>query len=507
MSEFAGTTDTPTVSVILPVYNSMPYLTGTMESVLGQDLQSIEVIAINDGSTDGSGEELDRFAALDSRVSVHHQPNSGWPGMPRNRGLEIARGSFVLFMDSDDTLAPNALSSLVHMAEDRQADVVIPRFQGTGGRKVQGLFLSFPEGEIGLPRAMESLSPQKLFRRSMIERDGLRFPEGKVRLEDGIFVTRAYTIARRIAFCGSGPLYFIAARDDGQNISTRPIDPDNYVSSCRKIAELLRDGVADPERSERLIRQFFSRKGLRFYTAKRWQKFDAERKQRWVDLHQRFLQDFVSPESDARIQHVTDRYKVSLIRAGDTAGLDRLIAAENDLAHSSSYLAGSRAAYGIELLVGITPEEASGLLGRSKTPAAWRLSSARLVHRVLRPFFGRHFARGLSRKLSQLAVGRAPSAHLMLSGRRVRNAIAVPGRLVGAEAGSLQFRFVLPEQLLQRFPKERVDIWTIAEVHPQLSGHQARLYTAPLKTGQKLGGIAYATNQGNLSLDLRKKRE
>ncbi|QIM18335.1 glycosyltransferase family 2 protein [Leucobacter coleopterorum] len=60
----------------------MPYLTETMESVLSQDLQDLEVIAVNDGSTDGSGEELDRFAALDSRVTVHHQPNSGWPGMP-----------------------------------------------------------------------------------------------------------------------------------------------------------------------------------------------------------------------------------------------------------------------------------------------------------------------------------------------------------------------------------------------------------------------------------------
>ncbi|QIK64919.1 glycosyltransferase family 2 protein [Leucobacter viscericola] len=484
----------------------MPYLTGTMESVLAQDLHNIEVIAVNDGSTDGSGEELDRFAALDSRVTVHHQPNSGWPGMPRNRGLEIARGTFVMFMDSDDTLAENALSSLVNMAEDRQADVVIPRFQGTGGRQVQGLFLSFPEGDIGLPRAMETLSPQKLFRRSMIEQDQLRFPEGKVRLEDGIFITRAYTIARRIAFCGTDPLYFIAERDDGQNISARPIDPDNYVSSCRKIAELLRDGVPDAKRSERLIRQFFSRKGLRFYAAKRWLKFDAARKQRWVTLHQQFLQDFVSSESDALIQNVTDRRKVMLIRAGDVAGLDRLISAEQDLVHTNQYLGGTQAAYGVELLIAIKAEDATGVLGQSRTPATWRLNTARLVHRVLRPFFGHHFARGLSRKLSQFAVGHVPGAYLMLAGRRVRNAIAVPGRLVGAEGGSLHFRFVLPEQLLKRFPGERVDMWTIAEVHPNLSGRQARVRTAPLKKGQKLGGIAYATNQGNLSLDLRKKR-
>ena len=263
----------PRVSVIVPVYNAMPYLTGALESVLAQDLPELEIIAVNDGSTDGSGAELDRFAALDPRVQVLHQENSGWPGHPRNRGIERATGEYLFFMDADDTMAPHALRSMVELAERDSAkgpaDIVIPRFAGTGGRQVQSLYSRHPQGRISISRAMETLSPQKLFRRDFVERHGLTFPEEKVRLEDGIFVARAYT-SEPNSVLRSGPALLHRAARRRAISSSRTIDPDDYVTSCRRIAQILRDGSPDVETGERLVLPFFQRKGLRFYAPKRW---------------------------------------------------------------------------------------------------------------------------------------------------------------------------------------------------------------------------------------------
>ncbi|KTR86665.1 glycosyltransferase family 2 protein [Leucobacter chromiiresistens] len=500
----------PVVSVVIPVYNSMPYLTGTVESLLAQELAALEIIAIDDGSTDGSGAELDRFAELDDRVTVVHQANSGWPGMPRNRGLERARGTYVLFMDADDTMAPEALRLMVAQADEHDADVVIPRFEGTGGRQVQALFERHPEGPIELARAMETLSPQKLFRRAMLERIGLRFPEGRVRLEDGIFVTRAYIEARRIMFCGAGPLYFIALRDDGGNISGQRIDPENYVASCRRIAETLLEGTPDREAAVALVRQFFGRKGLRFYAPKRWLRMDDAQRARWVALHRDFLHDLLPPEADARIAHPTDRRKVELIRAGDLAGLDALIRAAELLEHTG-VVTGTRAVPGgIELTVAV---HAAHENAPSRRAGAWlRVRLADRVYRLLRPVITRRTVRGASRVAADLLLRDRPRATLLLSGRKRGRAAAVPGRLAPPapatgdaprDAAAPRYRFVLPHDLLRRYRGERVDAWTVLYADRATSGDRARLTAQPGLDRRVDGVRVYATNRGNCSLQVR----
>ena len=499
----------PMVSVVIPVYNSMPYLTGTLDSLLAQDLADFEIIAVNDGSTDGSDAELDRFAALDARITVVHQPNSGWPGMPRNRGLERARGRYVLFMDADDTVAADALQRMVAQAEEHDADVIIPRFEGVGGRGVQALFERHPEGPIEISRAMETLSPQKLFRREMLERDGLRFPEGRVRLEDGIFVTRAYVIARRIMFCGVKPLYFIALRDDGQNISGQRIDPDNYVASCRKIAETLIDGVPDEARAHVLVRQFFGRKGLRFYAPKRWQRMDRGQRQHWVDLHRAFLDDLLPARYDAGIAHPTDRKKVELIRAGGVDGLNRLISASGDLDHTARVVDVRRIARGIELTVEISPARQSASVRHAGD--GFRVRAADTAYRLLRPLVHLRVVRGATRRAAQIWVGKRPGAVLLLSGRKRGRAITVPGRIApGVPAPGAperdrlaRYRFVLPHTIMSRYRGERVDAWTVLDAGSETSGDRARLLAEP-GLDRRVGGIrVYATARGNFSFQLK----
>ena len=295
------------MSVIVPVHNEMPHLTETIGSALAQEFTDFEVIAIDDGSSDGSGEELERLARSDDRLIVIRQPGSGWPGGPRNRGLERASGRYVFFLDGDDKLEPYGLGTMVEAFEAGDADrvpidVVIPKMRGTGGRRISPLFLRYPPGDIALDRAMETLTPQKMIRREVIERAGLRFPEGVVRLEDGIFMTRVYVAARRIAYCGTRALYLFAKRVRGVNTSSRLFRPEDYVQSCRTIATTLIEHVPDSDEADRLVSEFFGKMGLRFYTPRRWRLSHPWRRRAWVRAHQRFLADFVPEKLDARRQ-------------------------------------------------------------------------------------------------------------------------------------------------------------------------------------------------------------
>ena len=112
------------VSVVIPVYNVERYLPECLDSVLNQTERELEVICIDDCSPDRCGEILDEYAARDGRVQVIHLPENRRQGYGRNRGLERARGKYVYFLDSDDTIVPEALKELWELAEREALDAV-----------------------------------------------------------------------------------------------------------------------------------------------------------------------------------------------------------------------------------------------------------------------------------------------------------------------------------------------------------------------------------------------
>lgn len=137
--------DRPKVSVILPAYNMGEYVGSAVESVLDDDLQDIEVIAIDDGSTDDTGAVLDSFADSgsgrhDRRVQVIHQDNAG-KSVAVNHGLERARGEYIAFLDADDTVPPGGLAARYRAASagETKADFVVGGFEVIDERgEVQG---------------------------------------------------------------------------------------------------------------------------------------------------------------------------------------------------------------------------------------------------------------------------------------------------------------------------------------------------------------------------------
>lgn len=111
------------ISIIIPVYNVEAYLAECLNSILKQEYTNIEIIAVDDGSTDSSSNILQKYAKQDKRITVLRKPNGGIASA-RNYSLRYAKGNYIFFVDSDDLIAPNAIQTLVSIAEMHKADIV-----------------------------------------------------------------------------------------------------------------------------------------------------------------------------------------------------------------------------------------------------------------------------------------------------------------------------------------------------------------------------------------------
>ena len=115
------------ISVVMPIYNAEKYLVRAIRDVLNQTLSDIELICVDDGSTDNSTDIINSFVKKDSRVSSIKQSNAG-PSVARNKGFVLAQGKYVIFLDADDMYEPTLLESLYNMAQKDNLDVAVTRF-------------------------------------------------------------------------------------------------------------------------------------------------------------------------------------------------------------------------------------------------------------------------------------------------------------------------------------------------------------------------------------------
>lgn len=234
------------VSVVIPVYNPGAHIEPCIDSLLGQTLpaRNYEVIFVDDGSTDGTGERLDELAAEHRNVKVIHIPNSGWPGRPRNVGIDAARGKYIYFVDNDDWLGDQALERLYDRAQQVHADIVIGKVVGRGKRVPRDTFrANIDDATFDTAPLVAMLTPHKLFRRELLVKHRIRFPEGRCRLEDHMFVMSAYFRAERIAFLSDYPCYFWLRRED--NASFGRLDPRGYYGNVRDVLDIV-DANTEP---------------------------------------------------------------------------------------------------------------------------------------------------------------------------------------------------------------------------------------------------------------------
>lgn len=180
----------PRFSVIVPVYKVQAYLQACLESVLGQSFTDLELIAVDDCSPDACGALIDEFAARDSRVrAVHLKENVGL-GRARNAGMEHATGDYLVFLDSDDTLTPDALHAISdRIKETDEPDVLVYDYARTfwSGEEVRNQYASLLEEKDPAPFRLADrpgllrllmVAWNKAYRRDFIERQGFTFPPG-----------------------------------------------------------------------------------------------------------------------------------------------------------------------------------------------------------------------------------------------------------------------------------------------------------------------------------------
>jgi glycosyltransferase involved in cell wall biosynthesis len=330
------------VSVVIPVYNTRPYLAECLDSVLAQDLPSteFEVVVVDDGSTDGSGELLDHYCDLHQNVRVIHQVNSGWPGKPRNVGRAASRGAYVFFADSDDCLAPEALRRMYDFAVAHDSDVVVPKNVPLHGPSKPDRVWRKTQVDADLARVLHTLGPWKLFRREFLDEQGIWFPEGRVRLEDGIFVTEAYLTAHRVSQLADYDYYLKRVQQDRGNISSSPVDPDGYMSSIARMIELIRRNCADDSTADALVTTLYRRKVLKWFAPDRFPSYQPAHREAWVEAVRNLQDAHVPPRLDDLLP-LPHRTRSLLVRHNEVAALISIGASQRDGRPLGAVLVGS----------------------------------------------------------------------------------------------------------------------------------------------------------------------
>lgn len=187
------------ISVIVAACNIGAYLPRCLDSILAQSYRNLEIIVVDDGSTDETGAVCDRYAAAEERIIAIHQQNQG-PSGARNSALRVARGDYIGFVDGDDWIETDMYREMLKACEETQADVAVCSFRHIGDGKEDGAF----SGERYVLSREEALEIyicdnrpfhiyhsvwSKLFCRNMV--GDIRFPDGR-KSEDIIYTTKAF---------------------------------------------------------------------------------------------------------------------------------------------------------------------------------------------------------------------------------------------------------------------------------------------------------------------------
>ena len=253
----------PLLSVVVPVYQVEAYLEECLDSLTSMRYRNVEIIVIDDGSTDGSAAIAERYRSQDDRVRVVRQENGGL-GAARNRGIREATGDLVTFVDSDDTVTANGYAKMVRILGQTGSDFAV----GSLRRQVRGRYLErhwlrrlHAEQRLAItiddaPDMLGNIwAVTKVFRRDFLERIGLEFPVG-VRYEDQVPITRAYLEARSFDVITEA-VYLWRTRAEGTSITQQKhhaADLRDRLAAKQQVADLLDQGA-----SPRVVSQWFAK--------------------------------------------------------------------------------------------------------------------------------------------------------------------------------------------------------------------------------------------------------
>jgi glycosyltransferase involved in cell wall biosynthesis len=240
----------PTVSVVMPVYNERPYLEESIRSVLNQSFDDFEFIIVNDGSTDGSKDVMERFSDEDQRIRVFHQENQGI-GTSRNRGLRLAHGKYIAVMDGDDVTHTDRFERQVRFLDENPEIGVV----GTKSKYIDSEGNPHPWGHWPIPTTPEVIAwrlmfntclvhPSVMMRHSLIEKLG-GYAEWATPAEDYELWTRAVREMRLANLPGT--LHELRRHEGSVTVSHREQQIQNCVEAAIRLHRDILGSSADKQ--------------------------------------------------------------------------------------------------------------------------------------------------------------------------------------------------------------------------------------------------------------------
>ena len=267
------------VSVVVPVYNTKLYLEDCVSSLTGQTFQNIEILLVDDGSTDGTGELCDRLAQNDERIRVIHKTNGG-AATARNMGIDVANGEYVMFLDSDDWLSEDAIEYLVRCADEHQTDVVrftyvrefsdkqlVKRntfleervYSGAECENIRRQILGLTGRELAHPESMNFLASCgfNMYRTDLLRSSGARFiPIQKIgSFVDGLFNFQVFKDVKQFAYVDKAYYHYRKTNETAATARYRR----NYVNKQLVLFEMLNKQIDAEGRTEFFREAFNSR--------------------------------------------------------------------------------------------------------------------------------------------------------------------------------------------------------------------------------------------------------
>lgn len=319
------------VSVIVPIYEPGDGFDDLIASLDRQTLprDAFEVLLCNDGSGPETSARLDEVARTRPWVRVLHLPRTGWPGTPRNHGIDAARGTYVFFSDQDDYLFDDALEKICDFADRHRSDVVIGKVVGIGRRIPHAIFRrDLPHAVLGRDPLLELLTPHKMFRTAFLRAHGIRFPDGKVRLEDHLFVMKAYVAADTISVLASTPIYAWVV-NEGSASSSR-IDPVTYFPHLEAVLDVVEQNTEPGVDRAKLLRHWYRGKIVRRLNGRRVVRWPDEYRERFLDTVEPIMQRRFDGEVERGLVF-PERVRSMLLRAGRREDFLRFAAFEGGL--------------------------------------------------------------------------------------------------------------------------------------------------------------------------------
>ncbi len=240
----------PKVSVIIPIYNVEKYLRECLDSVVNQTLKDIEIICVDDGSTDNSLKILEEYALKDTRFIVLRQKNRG-AGVARNYGMSVASGKYLSFLDADDFFSLSLFKEVTSRAEETKAEIVIYRFEKYNQKTKEFISCDYAfhkewwEEDVfnynyNCDKIFNSFNPaawNKLFLKEFITKNRLTFSETK-RTNDLYFTNSALVCAERIALLDKVLVYYRIGMETNSQ-ATNYVAPLDFYKALKELKDFL----------------------------------------------------------------------------------------------------------------------------------------------------------------------------------------------------------------------------------------------------------------------------